>query len=493
MSKHRSKKRKIKHEKKLTVTDGLKTLKDQGRLDSFGNEYSGWGMGGTSDSLANTDFYRPNELSRQSLNNLYDFNWLAKRVVNAPVDDMLSDWISFVQTNDDEDDNTGNNIEALKDDIEDSGMQENLVEAFQQCRLHRGSLIYFDFGDDPETPLTRDPKLGDIIRTEVVNSWYAYPSTDYNFDIHGDTAKIGQPEHYHLTIFHDIGSENIDVHESRVIRIKGLPVSSREESARRLGWGFSVLEAFNEALTQFGVGMQASADILQKFYFTTLKIDDLAALIANSEDDTVIKRAQLAINALHSQNVGLFGADEELKREHATVSGIPDITDRLTNQACAAAHPGIPHSVLFSAEGGALGGNSADQDVRNYYKRVNSMQNCDARPVINDYLYFMGYDFKKFPYIFNPIGSLTEKEQLENFSLWMEAVVKAVELRILLPEEVTFSTFGQDEIKLLQIRIDEKLREEVEMERKEYEKDFESGEDKNLNDNDDKTGGNNDA
>lgn len=472
--KRRNKRRAERAAKNPTVTDGIKKLKEEKRLDGFENEITGWG--GANDSISNTDFFRPKELSRNALNNRYDFNWLSKRVVDAPVDDMISNWISFLQTNDDED-NNAENIEALKDDIQDIEMPKHLIEAFKQSRLHRGSLIYFDFGDDSELPLSRDPLPGELQRIEVVNSWYAFPSTDFNFEIHGNTSKIGQPEHYHLTIFHDIGSENIDVHESRVIRIKGLPVSSREESARRLGWGFSVLEAFDEASKHYGVAMQASADILQKFFYITLKIGDLAQLIENSEDETVIKRAQWAVNTLQSQNVGVFGEDEELSREHASVSGIPDITDRLTNQVCAAAHPGIPYSVLFSAEGGVLAGTSAERDIKNYYKRIGNMQNNNLRPVINKFLFYIGYDFKDFPYIFNPIDDLSQKEQLENFALWIEAVSKAVELGILLPEEVTFSTFGQDEIKLLQIAINEELRNRVEKEREEREEEFESGED----------------
>lgn len=437
---------------------------DGERLNSFYNPING--TGGDQSNMNATEFQRLGWMSQEELDALYDQNWLAKRAVDAPVADMFSNGVEWVDSNDSEDSNQ-NEIDNLENKIEEVDMWGILENAFCQKRLHWGSAIWFDYGDDPEIPLIT-PKYERIQKIEVFNSWQAVPTTYYNADVHGiNHPKLGEPEHYYLILQKPGFQRTIYVHESRLLVLKGLPPSSSRQSVVRRGWGFSILEAMNEALKGYGVGIQSGANVLQEFWWKILQIDDLAQLIIDNEDDLIIKRSAFATRTFGNENIGVYGRDEQLTRTGAPVTGFTDILDRLANQACAAAHPGIPFSILFSAEGGALAGTSAESDIRNYYKRIRGMQNKDLRPAVNKFLYFIGEDPKRFPFVFNNLNDPTLKEEIELLDKASTAYSRLIQDEVLIPEEVTEGMFGADKIRFNQIKILQDLRDRIEREREE--------------------------
>jgi phage-related protein (TIGR01555 family) len=449
-------KKRNKKPQKETVSKVLATRQKNTRQDGYYNQTTGFG--GANDALNNTNFIRNKWTTQEELDALYDYNWAAKRAIDAPVNDMFSNWITFIESNDNENDQA--RIEGVEKSFKEFNLKPTLKHAFSQSRLHWGSAIFFDYGDDPETPLfnvTRPP-----LKIDVVNSWHCIPTTFYSEGIYGSSfPKVGEPEHYTVIIQKAGYQKSMSVHESRLLIVQGLPVSDARISIERRGWGFSVLEAMSDALKGYGIAMQSSADILQNFFWKVLKIKDLADLVADNADDQIIARVAYAVNAMGSQNTGVFADEEELRRESATVTGIPEISDRLGNQLCAAAHPGIPWSVFFSAEGGSLGGTSAESDVKNYYKRVAGMQESDLRPAIERFMYFIGIDSDQFPFLFDNLDEPTRKEDLENRKIAIDGFVALITSEVLLPEEVANSMFQGDKIILDQIILDKALRIEV--------------------------------
>lgn len=432
--------------KRKTVVDSLRKTK---KLDQFQNIATGWG--GSADNTANTVFSRPNWKVQEDLDALYDHNWLAKRAVDAPAEDMVTNWVEFIASSDDD----ISKIEESEKKIEKYDLLNKVLKAVKLSRLHWGSAIFLDFGDDHEEPL-ESPENKEILRIEVLDSWYCNPVTFYRKPVYDQShPQFGEPEHYHCIIQHAGGQEVLNVHESRLVIFKGLmPSSSRNEIQRR-GWGFSVLEAMHEALVQYGSGIQGAANVLQNFFFISLKIEQLAEMIAENKDDLIVKRAQQAVSILHSQNVAVYDKEEDLKRDSASVSGMDVIIDRLANQVCAASHPGIPFSVLFSAEGGALGGSSAATDKENYYKRIKSLQRVYLKPKLDKLFSMLGIELY---YVFNAIDSPTKDQELARRKTIAEESQIYINTGVLLPEEVTKSRFSKDRIDIDSFIVDHDLR-----------------------------------
>ncbi len=429
------------------------------RQDGFFNKKTGFG--GQYDALTNTNFVRNKWMNQEELDALYDGNWLAKRAVEAPISDMFSNWITFIKKNEEESDQL--NIDKVEETLQDFNVKTLLERAFSQSRLHWGSAIFFDYGDDPSMPLFEVRDMP--VRMEVANSWHCVPTTYYRPDIYGQShPKLGMPEHYQFIIQKAGFQETITVHESRLVIIQGLPASDSRVSIERRGWGFSVLEAMNDAMTAYGTGIQSSANVLQEFFWKILKMSDLSELIINNDNDTIVSTVAYAVNAMQSQNVGVFGEGDDLRRESASVGGIPEIIDRLGNQVCAAVEPGIPWSVFFSSEGGALGGTSAKSDLKNYYKRISSKQERELRPAINQVFKFLMIDPKEYPYIFNNLDEPTREEELQHRKTQMETDTGYINAGVLHAEEVAGSRFSGDTINLDQVVLDYDFRAEVEKE-----------------------------
>jgi len=457
-------KKKNRAKKRITMDKALvergSTIKM--RQDSFYNPNTG--LGGGYDISSNTTFLSDGRMSMHELERLYNENWLASRVIDAPVDDMFSNWIEFIKSNDEEDSNASQ-IEMIEDLFDEFEIKEKIIHAMKQSRNHYGAAIWFDYGDDERLPL-KNPSYKNIKRIEVVNSWYCFPITYYNAsrkDV--DPSLIGKPEHYTTIIIQPGSSENREIHHSRLILIDGKPPSSQKFRVERRGWGLSVLEPFNSALKSYGISFQSATDAVGEFFWKTLKIEGLAELVANNEDDLIITKAQQAISLMGMKNVGVFGDEEELKRDSANLAGLPEMLDRFTNQVCAAADPGIPHSVLFSAEGGALGGSSAETDLRNYHKRLKSIQNTKGRKSIQKCLLLMGFDPRKSKFKFNNLSEPTLLESLQARKISSEIDKAYVEIGMLTPDEGTKSRFSSDNFDYDSYIIDESERDAMEEER----------------------------
>lgn len=445
---------------KLTMPEALKKRK---RLDSFTSNVKG--VGGDYDLGSSLYFSDYKRVWREELENLYNKNWLANRIVDQPVEDMLSSWVSFIELNEEKGISF---VEEVEKELKNFDAKGILSSAFKEKRTHYGSAIFFDYGDDCRLEL-KEPKKENLERIVVVNNWYCFPQTFYKkgrFDI--PKGKINCPEHYMVIINSEGNSETLHVHHSRLLILQGKRPSSNNELIRRRGWGLSVLETAYRAISSYSVAMQGATDASGEFFWKTLQIEGLADLIAENDSDSIIDRARQAINALGGHNIGIYGEGEQLKRESASLSGLPEIIDRMANQVCASSDPPIPFSILFSAEGGALGGSSAYADQKNYYKRIKSMQETEGRQAIDKFLYFLGYEPKEISYVFNPIDEPTQKEKKEIEVLQSQIDEKYLDLGVILKEEVRESRFKKDEIDLNSYKINESFYDEIKKEEENF-------------------------
>ena len=243
-----------------------------------------------------------------------------------------------------------------------------------------------------------------------VDRFLAYPQTFYEDPL---DPNFGEVELYLVNRPHVYGSDVKRVHETRIIRFDGnyLPPLER---IRNFTYGASIVENIFEAVRQFGVANQSGASILEDFITKKLKIANLADLVTNEEGESMlIKRMGIMAAEMATNNIALYGDDEELDKMGTPVSGLPDMIDIFIDIVSAAVE--IPKSRFFHNQTGRLGGDAGANDLRNHYDNVAAYQKNRLRSKLQRFLDVvlapLGFEPGEMGFEFAPLWQLSEEEQ----------------------------------------------------------------------------------
>ncbi|MHC4397970.1 MAG: anti-CBASS protein Acb1 family protein, partial [Planctomycetota bacterium] len=360
----------------------------QARADSWANPITGYG--GSDDNIENTLYYQDPIVGEWQANWMYENSGVVSRGIEAPVKDRLSKGVDFL-TNDDDSEGRKKEIEAVENDIKAAKVWDKYIEGSIWSRLHGGGLLYFDYGDDRkfetlQHPINfelRDPQRGIPNKIWVLDRWQAIPQSYYTPAVHGpDHPKLGEVEVYSLNLHTTGFAKLVYAHESRCIKIDGLPWSNRTRAAN-LMWGNSILTRVYKVARFLGVSLKSMTDILEDWNYKSVGIPNLAdKLISNKPEDIqeMFKRVGMAAKNSHNQTASMHDADGGMMTHSTTATGINEVVGLLVNFFCG--ELGIPYSRLFSAEGGALAGTAAETDIKNYHESLRYDQNHRDRPAV---------------------------------------------------------------------------------------------------------------
>lgn len=437
----------------------------QSRLDGWINPYTGYG--GSDDNIENTSYYPDYGLTESELNAIYEAGGVWARSVEAPVRDRLGKGIEFIQ----DDDNSKGQIaetEKLKNDIDKIRGIAKLIEGNYWGRLHGGGLLYFDYGDDQDIKglnrninfALRDSQRGLPSKIWVVDRWMAIPQSYYNDYTHGaDHPLRGEPEIYSLNLLTTGFSKLVYAHESRCIKIDGLPLAPRRRAAKMM-WGLPLFDRVYKVMRFLGVSMKSMTDILEDWNYKSLGIPGLAdKLMHNTDADiqAMFKALGIAAKSMNNQNIGMHDLEGGLTKHASRAGGINEIVGSLVNFFCG--EVGIPYSRLFSAEGGALAGTAAETDVKNYHESLKFERKHRDEPAIKRMIWLLGYEPENFPFTWPPLQESNRKEQLEERDKQADVDVKYIQNGVVMPEEIRVSRFSNPEPNLDQVIIDHELDE----------------------------------
>lgn len=379
-------------------------------------------FGGAADPVIKSVYIRKRaRIDREEAEALYENDWLTARAVDQLPWDATREWVLLThKTNPDI-------AEKLREEDQKWDGRGKFKESMSWARLHGGSLLVLgaDDGQDPEEQELEIERVKELKFANPIDRWLCFPSRWYEDD---QDARFGTVEQYQVHQLVPTGAPVVKVHESRVIKFDGNPLPKRA-LIRNWGWNASILEKLYDALRNWGVANQAAAMVVPSFITTKMKIANLQQLIQNEDWTTIQARlneiaAQLAIN-----NMAFFGPDEELEKMGTNIAGLPDLMDRFMQIVSGAV--GVPKSILFQAESGALGGNAASVDVRNWHATVSAYQNTYLRPRVRRWLDILGVPLGIKPgeveFEFAPLSVMTEKEQAEVYQITTTADAAAIQ------------------------------------------------------------------
>ena len=414
------------------------------------------------------------KIDDEQLEQMYRSDWVTRKGVDAPAEDMTRNGISYQHNDDDEqeENNSKENSKKAQKLIED--FNDKLVEvykmwfhAFEAIALARASggsltLFYFDDINDASelsTPLNENA-VTEIKWIRVIPAWFAIPLTYYRDINH---PKWGHPEHYQVIIREAAFGVTFDVHESRMIRMDGR-FSTQGPKVQNRGWYDSEIQAVYTALRDYGVTTMEITSTVQSFTQDYLGLKGLAEKTMMGDDNYVLERITDTHFNMTSNKINVYDAEfETMTRQGTPIEGLEDIWDRNTEAVCGAW--GIPRSRFMSSESGSLGGNAAESDTRNYFNGIKSKQEMKLRPWINDFMATVNLAEKMITelpsYTFNELHEQSDKERAETRNIQADTDSKYVDMGALSGEEVAISRWSKDKPDLDTVIVDFEARKEM--------------------------------
>ena len=404
------------------------------RRDVYFNAFSGFG--GARDPLQRTGFVSESVMNHTELEQIYRFYWLARRIVDLMPADACREGIDLNI----EDADKGAAINRRMDELL---VWERIEEALRMARLYGGSVLLLGAidGQEPNVPLIPE-RVTSVASLTVLDRWQLTIRSTYDDPL---KPEFGQPELYSINPVTAGGNQNRSVvHASRVIRFNGnwLPDRVRVQNQ---GWDDSVFVAINQNLKQFGISVQSAAVLFQDFITKTLKIPNLAQLIADGQEDILFARIQYAVGQMSSLGVSLIGQDEEFAKVQTPITGLVELLVTFMDLTAAAA--GLPKTRLFGQQLGTLAG--ADETTRDYYDGVKAYQEKVLRAPVTRIIKLLLVEQKAkgvddWSFEFSPLWQPTDKELAETRKTQAETDQIYITNSVLEPSEVAISRFGPD-------------------------------------------------
>ena len=400
------------------------------------------GLGTSKDPRQNTYYQQGMRITQKTANDLYVYNWLAAKVVDIPIDDATRKWRNLLISDADE----KKEIETLMQEFE---IKTKINQAAKWARVFGGAVIIAIIdGEDPAEPLIVDQiRPGTLKNFIVLDRWNIYPG---GIDRDITSKNFSNPEYY------TVARNGQNIHHTRLTKLSG-DTSTLMELELQNFWGNSIFTKQLEPITDSQVTSQSIADLIYESNVDVYRINGLNGLVAEGQDEIVIKRLKIASEMKSILNAVVLDKEDEYEKKTNTFTTLPDIDDRFIQKVAGASD--IPVTRLLGVSPTGMNA-TGESDMLNYYDNVQSIQENDLRPPVSwmDSVICANAGLPLFEYEFLPLKQLTEAEQADvnlkraqtNQIYLDQGVITEVDTLTQLAEDGTYISI--DEIRVDQIK-----------------------------------------
>jgi len=419
--------------------------------DSLRNLITGLGQLGIDPNVA-TQYYL-SLLDRNTLENLYRGDWLARKIVNAPAKDMTREWRAW-QANQAQ-------IEAIEAVEKTLDIKRKTKDWLTKARLYGGAalVIGVDDGNDPSEPIDLDRCKKGCLKYVVVLHRYELNAGPRIYNV--NDPYYTRPAYYTVStpMFGFAGemgvtspgtnavpgalNQNVvalkrsaqtmmsnvsmppvvvgmtQIHPSRVLEMPGNELPDWRLAQMGAGWGDSVLQTVVDTMAQFTQINQSIAAMVNDGKLDIIKIPEFANRVTNQEyKDRLLSRFAMSAQSKSVISALLLDREEEWERVATQYGGLPMILHEFITVVSAAAE--IPVSVLFGqATGRGLqsGTTSGGEDDRaNYFDNCAQDQKNEMSPrmgMLDQCLMrsALGYEDPNIHYEWNPLWQMKAEDK----------------------------------------------------------------------------------
>ncbi|KKW79036.1 HI1409 family phage-associated protein [Acinetobacter sp. AG1] len=330
----------------------------------------------------------------------YDFeavyqDWLAKKIVNRPVLDMLRAGWYFIGLEDGQ-------IIKISDEIKRLRLVERLAKLLIWSRLYGRAYLVFGLADglSLDQPFEIEKlRQGGLQFFTVLKKSKVQPLNQEYVPLELSAGEPEQPMYYQISNGNGTQSK---IHHSRIMCVK-----HGDE-------GESLLLAIYYTLRNYIATNAGAASLVHEAKVDVIRMPNLMMNIVNRAKETMERFGAAAL--LKSINGMLvIDKDEEYESKSYTFGGLPDLMREFGQQTAGAAD--MPYTLLFGQTTSGLN-NSGEFDLRSYYDRVNTEQNWTLRPILERifpmiFKSLLGAIPAGFNFVFYPLWQLDVKTRSE--------------------------------------------------------------------------------
>lgn len=320
---------------------------------------------------AQREFVRRRPLSDKKLLDLYEQNWIVRKLI----------------------DNTAMDMTRLDRDILDSWTpeQDKSYEGIAkrlgvfQCRkevLAWGSLLgdsmlvaitTYEQGDTPDNYLETmlDLSKEKIVRFIVLDKTCYRKEGELEDDI--TQPNFGKPRLYQVTV----GGTQIKIHNSRVRRLEAGQVTIKERASQANQYGRSDIEAIRESLFNYMAATTSIFDIIDHSKRDVLSIEGFNAGVKAGNEGLYHDIALAMKTIASSTDITLLDATATWEQKEMTFTGLTDIWAKARDDLAGACNR--PLTWLFGQS--ASGFASGEEDNKRLNETIASLQESRLRPI----------------------------------------------------------------------------------------------------------------
>lgn len=324
-------------------------------------------------------------------------------------------------------------------------VMSKLKRACTLARLYGGAAIWLvceGGGDDLAEPLDY-ATLQRVVRLQVIDRWdlVSYVGSGQWLDTDPRSEGYLLPERYLYTPRQITLAAQPVIHASRLIRLYGDPVPDRLVASYDY-WGAPIVEGLWEAYQQEAMAALGGSEALYEIGGKKILLPNLDELLTSPEGEAqLLAYMSVQQSAFSTLRSWLVGAGQDVEPITMNLTGWTDVYDRLAQRL--AAYARTPINKLY---GQAPGGLSTDDEAgkRNWSARVRDYQDEVLRPAINQLLTAIlrsqrgptrGQEPDRWMVEWAPYDVPSDKEESEGDNLKLDAIVKAVQIAAISPDE----------------------------------------------------------
>ena len=361
---------------------GLLGKSTQRALDVFTNALAR--TGDLTSSLENGTAY---PLSRLTLSfwqlvALYEGSWIARRVVDAPAQDVVKTWPKIISEVSPKD---LGKVDAV---VRRTNTKGQITWGMQLGRLFGGAgalIVIKGHEHDLDQPLDLDDvPIGGYKGLSVFDRWSGIMPTGVDCEDIEKPLDVGLPEFYTVS---SKGAASFKVHASRVLRFCG-PRMPEPENGVYSDWGISVLAPVMQALKSYdnvsanALSLSFRANLIGMREETLSQLTSGAGISQAAAEQYAMRMSQIN-QSMSNQSLVVLGKDGELSNIQYSFGGLAELIQMFQLQLAGAAK--MPVSLLWGRTYNGLGG-AGDGDERIYEKTIATEADVTLRPAVEKLL-----------------------------------------------------------------------------------------------------------
>lgn len=296
---------------------------------------------------------------------IYRGDWIGRKIVDAPIFDMLREWRAWQA-----EPNLIDHIEAAEDHHK---LAAKVSRAARLGALFGGGAIIIgaDTANPEKALIPASIKRGGLKYLTVL-SRYAFNTPEIDLDPRSPT--FGSPKWYELKT--DRG-DNVILHPSRVVPFFGADRLD-DDIVRTDGWSDSRLLSIYDAIHNAALAQTGVAELIHETKVDVISIPNLGATLSTADGtNALISRFSNANTIKSINNMLLLDDQEKWDRKQTSFTGLPEVIAQYLQIVSAASD--IPATRLLGTTAKGLN-NSGDGDVRNYYDALAGRRKHEIAP-----------------------------------------------------------------------------------------------------------------